>query len=51
MLFSERYKDFIELENGEPVDHICGKIDYPVKKQVSVLVPDNLLSNFHSPAG
>lgn len=38
MLFSERYKDFIELENGEPVDHICGKIDYPVKKQVSAVM-------------
>ena len=40
MLFSERYKDFIELENREPVDHICGKIDYPVKKQLSAVMSE-----------
>lgn len=31
-LFSERYKDLIEYGNGESVDNISGKIEFPAKK-------------------
>lgn len=35
MIFSERYRDLIESENGEFVDRICGEIPYDVKAKIS----------------
>ena len=44
MIFSERYKDFIDVGNGECKDIICGEITLNVKKKIT-----NVLVDFAEP--
>lgn len=34
MVFSKRYKDLIDIGQGEPVDNICGEIAFSIKKEI-----------------
>lgn len=40
MIFSQRYKDFIEFGNGESKDEICGDIDFTVKQKIVKALED-----------
>ena len=44
MIFSQRYKDLIEVGNGESKDHICGEIEFEVKQKIA-----KILENFREP--
>ncbi len=45
MVFSERYKDLIDIGHGEAKDYICGEITFTVKKKIF-----DVLSDFAEPA-
>lgn len=45
MVFSERYKDLIDVGHGEAKDNICGKIVFVVKEEIT-----NVLAYFAEPA-
>ena len=40
MVFSERYKDLIDVGHGESKDYICGEITFPAKKEISEVLSD-----------
>ena len=40
MIFSQRYKDLIEFDNGESKDEICGDIDFTVKQKIVKVLED-----------
>lgn len=40
MIFSERYKDLIDVGHGESKDYICGEIAFAVKKKISEVLFD-----------
>jgi hypothetical protein len=45
MIFSERYKDLIDVGHGEYKDYICGEITFAAKMEIF-----EVLSNFAEPA-
>lgn len=45
MIFSERYKELIDVGHGEPKDYICGEIKFAVRKKIV-----KVLSDFAEPA-
>jgi hypothetical protein len=45
MVFSQRYKDLIDVGHGESKDYICGEITYDVKKKIG-----EVLVEFAEPA-
>lgn len=44
MMFSERYKELIDIEHGECKDNICGDIKYRIKEKIA-----NVIIHFHEP--
>ena len=44
MIFSERYKELIDIEHGEYKDNICGDIEYRIKEKIA-----NVIMHFHEP--
>lgn len=40
MVFSERYKDLIDIGHGEAKDNICGEIAIAVKKEIAEVLSD-----------
>ena len=39
-LFTARYKELIQTGNGNPVDNICGEIDFQIKKRLSFIMTE-----------
>jgi hypothetical protein len=39
-LFTARYKELIQAGNGNPVDNICGKIDFQIKKCLASIMTE-----------
>lgn len=40
MVFSQRYKDLIDIGHGEAKDNICGEIAFAVKKEIAEVLTD-----------